>query len=268
MDILSIDTISGGVYNGHILKGVEMGVLDEILRTLSGDAPVADIRVCAFWTAVVTGNGLRRCGLASTLHPGQHACRPLVAQSGDLLERSARQLAELVRSQSPLEASIGMAAINALIPVDSGSYVEANGADLAMERGRGRRVAVVGHFPFVSDIRTVAETCWVLEQRPQPGDLPADRAGEILPQADVVVLTGTSVMNHTFDDLISLCSPDAFVVALGPSTPLSPVLFDRGVDVIAGTFVEDIDMTLRYISQGAMFRQVQGVKFVSMLAAR
>ena len=234
MDILSIDTIPGGVYNGCHTKGVTMGAIDDILGTLTDDAPVSDIRVCAFWTAVVSGDGVPRCGLASTLHPGQHAGRTLVPQSGDLLQQSALQLAELVRSQSPLEASIGMAAVNSLITVDTASCVQVNGGDLAKERGHGKKIAVVGHFPFVAEFRKIAQTCWVLEQRPQPGDLPADRAADILPQADVVVLTGTSVMNHTFDELMSLCSPDAFVVALGPSTPLSPVLFDYGVDVIAG----------------------------------
>jgi len=245
-----------------------MGVIDDILGTLSGDAVVADIRMCAFWTALVTANGVRRCGLASTLRAEPHTGDVFVSDSGVLLERSARQVAELVRSDSPLEASIGMAAINALIPVDAGACVEVNGADLALERGRGRRVVIVGHFPFVERFRAVAQTCWVLERQPRAGDLPAESAADIIPQADVVVLTGTSVMNHTFDTLLSLCSPGAFVVALGPSTPLSPVLFDHGVDVIAGTVVEDIDMTLRYISQGATFRQVKGVRFASMVAVR
>lgn len=245
-----------------------MSVLDAILDTLTEDAPVSDVRVCVFWTAVVLESRPVRCGLASTLNFGHQPGGTFVPESGDLLKYSARQLAELVRSRRPLEAGIGMAAINALLDVEGAQFncalTEVNARELILERGRGKNVVVVGHFPFVRNIQDIAATCWVLEQRPHPGDLDAGRADEVLPRADVVALTGTSIMNHTFEALMELCSPEAYVVALGPSTPLSPVLFDYGVDVIAGAQVVDIERTLRYISQGATFKQVKGVKLLSM----
>ncbi|MGD2178372.1 MAG: DUF364 domain-containing protein, partial [Anaerolineae bacterium] len=116
-------------------------------------------------------------------------------------------------------------------------------------------------------VRRVAKACWVLELRPRPGDLPADRADELIPQADVVALTSTSLINHTFDDLIHLCSPGSFVVMLGPSTPLSPLLFDSRVDVLSGTAVVDPKRVLRSISQGATFRQIKrggGLRLLTM----
>jgi len=70
-----------------------------------------------------------------------------------------------------------------------------------LKRGTGRKVAIVGHFPFTERVRQAAEPCWVVELHPRSGDLPAERAPEVLPQADVVALTGTSLVNHTFDDL-------------------------------------------------------------------
>jgi len=107
---------------------------------------------------------------------------------------------------------------------------------------------------------------WVLEKRPQGDDLPADAAHEVIPQADVVAISGTTLMNRTFDPLIALCRPDALVVVLGPSTPLSPVLFDHGVHILSGAVVEDMDPVLRAVSQGANFRQVhrRGVRLVTM----
>ena len=44
------------------------------------------------------------------------------------------------------------------------------------------------------------------------------------------------------------------VLALGPSTPLSPVMFDYGVHLLSGSVVEDIDTVLQAVSQGANFR--------------
>jgi hypothetical protein len=221
----------------------------------------------AFWTAVVLDTSPVRCGLASTLRGETDDAGPPVPQAGRLLDYGARDLAEWLHSPKTLQASIGLAAYNALRGVDEAAYAEVNASRVICEKGAGRRVAIVGHFPFVDDVLRVAESCWVLELRPRPGDLPADRADELIPQADVVALTSTSLINHTFDDLIRLCRPDSFVVLLGPSTPFSPVLFDSRVDVLSGTVVSDPERVLRSISQGATFRQIKregGVRLLSM----
>jgi uncharacterized protein (DUF4213/DUF364 family) len=116
----------------------------------------------------------------------------------------------------------------------------------------------------VPKVREVAQTCWVLELSPGPGDLPAERAPEIIPQADVVAITGMTLINGTFEALAALPRPGAFVVVLGPSTPLSPLLFDHGVDAISGAVVVDIPAALAAISQGANFRQVPGKRLLTM----
>ena len=90
----------------------------------------------------------------------------------------------------------------------------------------------------------------------------------MIPQADVVAITGSSLVNRTFDGLISLCRPDAFVVVLGGTTPLSPVLFDYGVDVVAGTQIVDIEPAVHAVSQGAGLRQIPGRKLVTLQAER
>jgi uncharacterized protein (DUF4213/DUF364 family) len=63
-------------------------------------------------------------------------------------------------------------------------------------------------------------------------------------------------------------SKNSLIVILGPTTPLSPVLFDYGVDIVAGTKVVEPDKTISSISQGAMFRQVEGVRLVTMVKER
>lgn len=249
-----------------------MHIMDDLLASLKGDAPVREVRVCAFWTAVVLEDG--RCGLASTLRPDEPQCAgpaPLVPRAGHLLECRALELAEYARSDSLLEASIGMAAINALLEVDESHCVELNAEEVILEKGAGKRVAIVGHFPFIPRVRKVAEKLWVLEKRPVGGDLPAGMAAQVLPQADVAAITGTSLINYTFEGLMKLCRPDALVIVLGPTAPLSPLLFDYGVDIVCGTLVTDPESVLRLIGQGANFGQVkrgEGVRLLTMVQAQ
>ena len=234
-----------------------MGAVEKLLASVGQDRAVRQVLVGAFWTAVVLEGEPPRGGLASTLRAEHSGPWPPVRRPGRFHERSGRELAQLLRSERVLEASIGMAAFNALLDIDEARLTEINAADIILERGSGRRVAIVGHFPFIERVRAAAAECWVLELRPAPGDLPADRAAEVLPQADVVALTGTSLLNHTFDDLIALCRPEAYVLLLGPSAPLTPVLFELGVDAISGTRVDDAERVLLALSQGATFRQIK-----------
>jgi uncharacterized protein (DUF4213/DUF364 family) len=180
---------------------------------------------------------------------------------------SALELAKLAYSTSTLEAGIGMAAINSLLEVDEARCVERNAGDLLVERGRGKRVALIGHFPFVPALREAAAHLSVLELRPRPGDAPAGEAELAVPQADVVAITGSAFINHTLEHLLSLCRPDSFVVVLGPTTPLSPVLFDHGAHVISGTRVVDPDLALSCLSQGATFRQIRGKRLLTLARA-
>ena len=169
-----------------------------------------------------------------------------------------------------LEASIGVAAINSLIDVDEERCVELNAETWLAERGQGKRVVVVGSFPFVPRLQGKVGELWVLERHPSEGELLAEEASKVIPRADVVAITGTALINRTLDDLLAMCREDSSVMVLGPSTPLSPVLFDYGVDVVSGTQVVDTDLVLTLISQGATFRQVKGpgVRLLTMTSSR
>jgi len=92
--------------------------IEALLADLEADAPVRRVLVGAFWTAMVLDTDPPRCGLALTLRGETHEAGPTVPQAGRLLERSGRDLAELLRSSSTLRASIGMTAFNALLEVN------------------------------------------------------------------------------------------------------------------------------------------------------
>ncbi len=239
-----------------------MKILDDILSTLNFDAPVRDIRQGIFHTAVLTRYG----GLAATLP--RDALQPEsgpVREPGFLLERPAKDLVRMAYSDSILEAAIGMATINSLLEVDVTACRELNAAELILEKGVGKNVAVIGHFPFLPRIRDRVKALWVIEKHPREGDFRENEADRLVPQADVVAITGTALTNHTLPHLLDLCAPSAFVLMLGDTVPLSPILFDHGLDALSGSRVEDPDLTLRCVSQGANFRQIRGIRKWTMV---
>jgi len=237
-----------------------MTIIDDLLATLNFDAPVRSVLVGAHWIAVCS----RHCGLAATLMDHYTHGHTQVRDVGRLHQKTARELAENTRSDNLLEASIGIAAINSLLEVDEQQAVEINAADILVERGCGRNVALVGHFPFISKVRQSVGQLWVIEQHPTEDEYPAEAAADLIPQAEVVAITGSALINHTLDGLLSLCRPEATVMVLGPSTPLSPVLFDHGATIISGTRVIDEAGVLRTVGQGATFKQVEGVRLVTL----
>jgi hypothetical protein len=240
-----------------------VSLVDDLLLALPQEAVgVRDVRVGPFWTVVWTERG---AGLSSTQRdahtPHGHS---LIRWAGDLADHSANELAALLRSDSPMEAGLGMAAVNALLTVDETRLTDRNASDEIIRRGAGKRVVIVGHFPFIPSVRQGVGHLDVLELDPGPGELSPQAAADVIPCADVVAITGTSLLNKTFDSLVQHCRPDAFVLVLGPTTPLSPVLFDYGADLIAGTLVVDPAAALTVTGQGAIFRQMRGVRLVTM----
>jgi len=242
--------------------GFNVKILDDLISSVSErskDIVVSEVYSCVFWTAVIS----KQCGLSSTFRE-DHPRHIIVRDAGSLRGRSAVEIAEYAGSDSLLEASIGMAAINSLIDIDEDRCINENAFDILLREGKEKNIAVIGHFPWIPKLQKAAKNLWVIEQRPQAGDLPAEAVDDIIPQADVVAITGTSFINHTIEKLLQL-SRDSFTVIVGPASPLSPVLFEYGVDVIGGTKVTEPEKLIRSISEGAIFRQVEGVRLVNMV---
>jgi hypothetical protein len=240
---------------------MQMKILDDLISTLNLEAEVREICQGPFQTAVFT----RSCGLASTPHDhAPHQNHAPVKEAGGLLEIGILKLIQLAYSASSLEAAIGMATINSLLEIDEENCAEVNAFDLVAEKGRNKKIALIGHFPFVARLRPLAKELWVIERRPLEEDLEEAEAENFVPQADVVGITGTAFINHTIEHLLTLCRPDAYVCVLGGTTPLSPVLFDYGVDAISGTKVDRPEVVLRCVSQGATFRQLKGIRLLTM----
>ena len=228
-----------------------MKLYEDLLESVSAaDCETRGISVGLHWTAVES----RFVGMAHTYKTHE---KVELEGSGELLGRGALELAGRIKSGEPLEASLGLAAINSLIePFGS----PANAFEIILQRAPGRAVTVIGRFPFNRQVAQIAKKAYLLEMDPEEGELPASAAGEVLPRSDIAVITATAIINHTIPRLLEL-SKNAFTIVLGPSTPMNDVLFDYGADVVAGLKVVDKYALFGSVVQGVKaFKRLSGIE--------
>ena len=247
-----------------------MDIFERIIPSLP-EGQIISVNIGLFWSAVVVEcKGIRRCGLAATLSNPEfeHARLPAVEEAGRIEQHSALELANWVFLKSYTEVGVGLATINALLPPIE-NPVDLAAEDFIARQGANSQVALIGHFPFVTKLKGQVKKLWVLELNPKDDDLPASAAPEIIPQADILAITATTLINHTFEGIFNLRKPGAKVLLLGPSTPLSSLLFEYGIDVLSGSIVENPDSVLPLVRQGATFRQIRshGVRLVTVEAS-
>lgn len=237
-------------------------ILDAVSEAQRAD--LLDIRIGPFWTVVNTSIG---AGMASNLRSESHlhGTNP-IADAGRLDQRSPLELAALLRSESVPEASIGLAAANALLASTVKGLTEEKAVSILRARGAGKRVAMIGHFPFADELRESCEELLVFERGlgRRDGDLGDDAIDQLLPDADVVAVTATTLLNRTLPSVLAGVRDDAFVMLLGPSTPLTPALHQFGFDVLCGTVIDDPVGVVRAVEQGAVTRQITGVRRVCL----
>jgi len=234
-----------------------MKIIEDIISTIeknTRDILVKEVRIGPFWTGVWSKYG----GLASTTFTHEPEMPPPIREAGNLTGKSILELCDYANSDCLLQASVGMAAINSALEVDLNKCQNINAAEILYEKGKNKKVVVVGHFPFVNKLRKLTKKLWVVERRPQSGDILASEAKRVIPQADIIAITGTALINGTMGELLTLCPKKSLVMVLGPTTPLSPVWFDYGVDLVSGTRVIDPELVLRFVSEGVVFKQIHG----------
>ena len=240
-----------------------MSIISEMLARLPQEPiPVRNVVIGVHWTLVSS----RHSGLGSTMvNSGPHGTGRM-RDVGRLLEKSAQELAGWLESDNLLEASVGIAALNSLIDIDEERvHMNLNAAEVIAEKSAGKNLVIVGHFPFINRMKSVVRNLWTIEKNPFGDDYPEAAAMDLIPQADVVAITGTAFINQTVEGLLALCRSDAQVMILGSSTPLMPILFEHGIDYLSGSRIIDETAAIRTIQQGAGFPQVEGVQVVTMV---
>lgn len=185
---------------------------------------------------------------------------------GKLRGRLAGDLLSETEAESGIRRAVGVATMNALAEMcwarrpatDADLRIGVDAYDAANIQP-GERVVVVGAFvPFLKALKRAGQDFTVLEMDPatlKPDELahfrPAEEAGAVVPHADVVLITGTTLVNSSLEGLLALCSPAARVVMVGPTVGLLPDAFlRRGVDVLGGVRVTHPDAFLDVLAEG------------------
>ncbi len=238
------------------MTGSQRRLLEEIFLAVARlpEVPVKEIIQGSHFLAVISS----RMGICSNMW--RHSQD--ISRDDRHIPESAREVASLLvhaPADFPDAPAYAMAAINSLLPVPRDTVL-LKAQDLIRKQGQGKNVAIIGHFPFVDDIGGKFRNFWVLETHPKEGDIPTETAAEFLPQADVIALTATTLLNGTCADILNLIPKGAFTIMLGPSTPFAPCLFDWGINALAGCHVRDTSLATSCVREGLPFKPSMGVE--------
>lgn len=223
-----------------------------------------------FFTGVKLDNGAGGLCATPIKSVPEAVCCPSSARAmpvpGKIRDRLAAQLLEDLYRPQDLRRALAIAVLNALVE----TLWRRDGAPESALEGDGDafdaigleptdQVALVGAFPpYMRFMRKRNQPFHVLEMDPgtlKPEELPyfqpAERAPQIVPQADVLVTTGTTLLNGSLDELLRLLRPGARAAVIGPTATLIPGPYARrGVTVVGGTRVHAIDELLELLAEG------------------
>ncbi|MGK7933781.1 MAG: DUF364 domain-containing protein [Microcystaceae cyanobacterium] len=183
--------------------------------------------------------------------------------SGTLVNRSTQELATWLTSWESYPATIGMSVINGAINANNdlikySTPINPEGsANLAifehfLPQIKGKKVVVIGRYPNLSRYQEMMDMT-VIERQPSTNDLPDPAAEYLIPDADWVFLTGTSIINKTFPRLVELAQHSQLVL-MGPTVPWLSELKDMGIDYLAGVGVTDKEKLRQTVAEGGGVR--------------
>ena len=244
---------------------------------------VERIAVGLFFTGAKLSNGAGGVSYTPVKDIPQAVCCP--SSAGRIFDpvkingmKAAAVLAAL-SSDEPIKAAIAIATLNALSAIcwerglNDNYHIQMNTDAVDIVRMPAESsVAVIGAFvPILRKLKTRGGRWWVIEQDPQTlkSDemdhfIPADRSDETIAAADVLIITGVTLVNHTLEPILKAARPDAEIAVVGPTASMLPdALFERGARVVGGVWVKKPDELLDVLAAGG-----SGYHFFDKLAPR
>lgn len=248
-----------------------MRIIDRLCQQLPADATVQDAVIGIFWTFVRTQYG---SALSATAHrwiedpPGA-----VIPDAGSLIGKRVRDLATLYDSQSLTARSLANAAISASFSSAdmTGCEFPGSGQNLLQifcnKFDRPHRIALIGHFHFAEELAQMGCELDIYELDPRcaQGEIPASQIPARLPLADIVVMTSSTILTHSTEDILAVARPDAMKMIVGPTVPLHPLLWDYGFDAVCASVVDDPERVRAAASQGGNHKQMSGARKVNFV---
>lgn len=172
--------------------------------------------------------------------------------AGDTIGRPASDLVELADSLSLLEASLGHSTINALTAAGRDQFPEGAVEDFVQPKPTDI-VGVIGNFgPMFHRFNEICKEVRVFDFNPQRGQFPAWAEPMLLPDCDIVMITGATLVNKSLDQVLACCTKVRQIVLMGPTAVQVPGVFAKhGVTLLAGAETLEGDKALLAIQEGA-----------------
>ncbi len=199
-------------------------------------------------------------GISYVLLPDKKIAQYNALNGDDFLGKNPVELALEFGTNDPIREMISLAAINAICQhVIKETQVEVESSTNSMELlsiSKGDFIGMVGLFSgLVPTIRNAGAKLIVIEQNNQLikkyPDLPITLDAAQLNGCNKILCTSTTILNNSLDNILSSCSPDAFVSIVGPTAGYFPdPLFARGVDVVGGRVVKNGEKLMQFLAQG------------------
>jgi len=223
-----------------------------------------------FFTGVKLSDGSG--GICATLNrdvPDAVCCPSSSAQihpPGKIRGRKAIDFLDDLTARSPLRRILAIAVLSALCQAarklaPPGDYAVRRGVDAldAVDVPRDAHVVIVGAFvPVIKAMKARGQSFRILEKDSatlkadeMPFYAPAEQAPVEVPKADVLFITGTTLINDTLEPILAAAKPRAKIVVVGPTASVSPEpFFRRGVSLVGGVDVTDPDLLLDLLAEG------------------
>lgn len=186
--------------------------------------------------------------------------------SGRLKGRTAAEYLEYIFDRNILKRTLGIAALNALStlywqlkpPRDYTIQYGYNAFDDVDPRRYDYSVVVGALVPMLKKLIAANADFAVMEMdsRTLKGKeldhyLPPSEAAKCVPKADLMVITGVTVLNDTLPELLELRKPGAEIIVTGPTVSMLPeAFFKRGVTSLGGIVVTKADELLDLLCEG------------------
>ncbi|HOI58365.1 DUF364 domain-containing protein [Methanoculleus sp.] len=254
---------------GSILEETS-GEVREILGNDFDSLTVERVVIGIFFTGVKLNDGSGGLCFTPVKEIPEAVCCPSSARAmpypGRFVGRSAGEFLRDLPRAPPLKKAVGIAVLNALSEScwkrrPGAGYVRESGLDAldAVPLPEEGYVVVVGALvPIIRRLKARGKPFGILEidlctLKPDelPYAVPQDKADAAVRRADMLVITGTTLINNTLEPLLALARPGASIIVVGPTASMLPdAFFRRGVTMLGGDSVTSPDALLDTIAEG------------------